>query len=95
MNDYSILYVDRGTIIQGTRDYKALDFKEILKQNQVENAGRYVAPSPAVGGWRKFVKTQITNQIPQKSKRLDVYKVEKQVDKHQQPKKGGRGWLHL
>jgi hypothetical protein len=95
VNDYSILYVDRGTIIQGTRDYKALDFKEILKQSQVENADRYIPPSPAVGGWYKFVKTQITTCTSQRSKRAEAYRVEKKADKRQQPKKGGRGWLHL
>ncbi len=30
-NDYSRLYVDRGTIIHATRDYKAVNFKDILR----------------------------------------------------------------
>ena len=49
-NDYSMLNVDRGTIIHATRAYKALNFKEILEQHQVEDAERYVPPDRYVGG---------------------------------------------
>jgi len=92
IRDYSILYVDRGTIIHATRDYLALNFKDILQQHQIENAERYIPPSQAVGGWNKFVKTQITKQ-PRKKRRAEIYLAEK-TEKRQQPKKGGRGWLH-
>jgi hypothetical protein len=91
-HDYSILYVERGTIIHATRDYLALNFKDILQQHQIENAERYIPPSQAVGGWNKFVKTQITKQ-PRKRRRAEVYLAEK-TERRQQPKKGGRGWLH-
>jgi len=94
INDYSMLYVERGTIIHATRDYLALNFKDILQQHQIENAERYIPPSQAVGGWNKFVKTQITKQQPHKKKRAEVYLAEK-TERRQQPKKGGRGWLHL
>jgi hypothetical protein len=94
VNDYSMLYVDRGTIIQGTRDYKALDFKEILKQSQIKNVEKYIPPSPSIGGWNKFVKTQITNQSQNRKKRSEVYLAEK-AEQKKQPKKSGRGWLHL
>lgn len=57
IHDYSMLYVDRGTIIHATGDYRALNFKDILQQHQIENAERYIPPSQAVGGWNKFVKT--------------------------------------
>jgi hypothetical protein len=91
IHDYSMLYIDRGTIIHATRDYKALNFKDILQQHQIENAERYIPPSSAVGGWNKFIKTEITNQKPHK-KRAQLYQKEN-IEK-QQPKKGGRGWLH-
>jgi hypothetical protein len=94
INDYSMLYVERGTIIHATRDYLALNFKDILQQHQIENAERYIPPSQAVGGWNKFVKTQITKQQPHKKKRAEVYLAEK-TERRRQPKKGGRGWLHL
>ena len=53
---------------------------------------RFVQPNPQVGGWNKFIKTEITNQKPQRNKRAASYCPEKK--EVQQPKKGGRGWLH-
>jgi ABC-type sulfate transport system substrate-binding protein len=91
-NDYSRIYVDRGTIIHATRDYKALNFKAILEQYEVENAERYLSPSSTVGGWNKFIKSHITKQTQGRKKRADLYRQEK--TEKQQPKKGGRGWLH-
>ena len=40
--DYSSLFVEKGTIIHATRDYRALNFKEILLQNKIANADRYI-----------------------------------------------------
>ena len=92
VSDYSSLFVDQGTIIHATRDFKALNFKEILERHQVENAERFIPPSPQVGGWNKFIKTEITSQKPQSHRRAASYCPEKK--EIQQPKKGGRGWLH-
>ena len=92
VKDYASLSVERGTIIHATRDFKALSFKEILKQNVVEDLDRVLQPDIHVGGWNKFVKTQITNHGSQRNKRALSNVPEKQVG--QQPKKGGRGWLH-
>ena len=89
IHDYSMLHIDRGTIIHATRDFKALNFKDILQQHEIENAQRYIPPSPAVGGWHKFIQTEITNQKSQKKKRAQSYQKEKIAK--QQPKKG---WLH-
>jgi len=92
--DYNILRVEQGTIIHATKDYKALNFKEILEQHLVENPDRYIEPSNSVGGWNKFIKTKITinNSVKRKSQRAAQYVPEKSIK--QQPKKGGRGWLH-
>jgi len=92
VSDYASLGIERGTIIHATRDFKALNFKEILEQNMVENIDRVVQPNVDVGGWNKFVKTNITNCAPRKKRAL-AYVSEKQVV--QQPKKGRRGWLHM
>jgi hypothetical protein len=89
--DYSSLFVDRGTVVHATRDFKALNFEEILERHKVENAERFIQPSPQVGGWNKFIKTKITSQ-PSRHKRAESYCPEKKPV--QQPKKGGRGWLH-
>jgi hypothetical protein len=92
--DYSSLFVDKGTIIHATRAYKALNFKEILEQHEVLDADRYVPPDRFEGGWNKFVKSNITNkqQPAMKKRRPEPVGDEKKV--RQQPKKGGRGWLH-
>ncbi|MCW4019194.1 MAG: hypothetical protein NWF00_11050 [Candidatus Bathyarchaeota archaeon] len=90
--DYSSLFVDQGTIIHATRDFKALNFKEILERHQIDNAERFIQPDPHVGGWNKFIRKEITNQKPNRKKRAEAYRPEKKEP--QQPKKGGRGWLH-
>ncbi len=91
--DYSRLFVEKGTVIHATRRFKALSFKEILDQNQVENSERFVPPSPLVGGWSKFIKTSICVNVPQRHRRaLEYAEAERQRG---QPKKGGRGWLHV
>jgi hypothetical protein len=91
VNNYTSLRVERGTIIHATRDYKALNFKQILEQHMVENPERFIQPDNNSGGWSKFVKTQINAPKAQKKRSMpDVPK--KNVT--QQPKKGGRGWLH-
>jgi hypothetical protein len=91
--DYCDLFVEKGTIIHATRDFKALNFKEILEQHEIANTDRFIPPNPHIGGWNKFVKTSITNQRPLKKRRNELYCEEKK--EKQQPKKGGRGWLHL
>ena len=92
ISNYDRLRVDRGDIIHATRNFKALNFREILEQNKVEAPERFVQPNVHIGGWNKFIKTEITNCKPQKGRRAATYVPEKR--EAQQPKKGGRGWLH-
>jgi len=96
VDDYSLLRVERGTIIHATRDFKALSFKEILELNMVENPERFIQPETSVGGWTKFIKTEITSQSPKRlSKRAASYIAEEHDRRMvQQLKKSGRGWLH-
>ena len=91
IDDYSVLFIDKGTIIHATRDFKAINFKDILDQHEIQNADRYIPPDPHVGGWTKFVKDNITKQS-KKDKFTEFYGV-KRTEK-QQLKKNGRGWLH-
>jgi hypothetical protein len=93
VSDYSSLFVERGTIIHATRDFKPLNFKDILEQHKIENPDRFIQPSPQVGGWNKFIKTEITGKKPPRNKRATAYRYEKKPEV--QPKKGGHGWLHL
>jgi hypothetical protein len=91
-DDYLTLFVEKGTIIHATRNFKALSFREILEQHLIDNVDRFIPPSPHVGGLNKFVKMNITGQKKQRSTRVSLY-CESKKEK-QQPKKGGRGWLH-
>ncbi|MGA2385833.1 MAG: hypothetical protein ABSG33_04795 [Candidatus Bathyarchaeia archaeon] len=92
LNDYNQLFVDKGTIIHATRDFKALNFKEILEEHEVLNAERFIPPDPHVGGWTKFVKMNITSQKSQRKRLQPDSEVKKE---RQQFKKNGRGWLHI
>jgi hypothetical protein len=90
VNDYSKLFVDKGTIIHASRDFKQLNFRDILEQHEI--AEKYVPVNPHVGGWTKFVKESITKKQVSSKKRDELFFDEKKVKP--QPKKGGRGWLH-
>ncbi len=93
VNDYDQLFIDKGTIIHATRDFKALNFKEILKEHEVLNGDKYVPPDPNVGGWAKFVKMNITSQKSQRKRSVPQDPAEQK--EKQQLKKKGRGWLHI
>ena len=90
--DYSKLFVERGTVIVATRDYRPPDFVDILKQHISSDAEKLVPPSPAVGGWGKFMRTALRKQRGP-TRRPAPPKPDRR--KGQQPKKGGRGWLHF
>lgn len=95
VDNYDSLFIDKGTIIHATRDFKVLNFKDILKQHEVENPDRYIPPDPTVGGWNKFVKDNITKQPPRKRRMMEEeLQIKAQKDKPQL-KKSGRGWLHM
>ncbi len=91
--DYSLLSVDRGTVIIATRKFKLLDFKEILQQHDLSSAGAIVPPEPSLGGWGKFVRTVLSSESISRRGR----QAPPRPDRHlgQQLKKGGRGWLHI
>jgi hypothetical protein len=91
--DYSSLFVDRGTVIVATRDFKPLDFVEILDCHKPSGIPNAIPPHPTVGGWGKFMRNFISKQkrftkrgrpVPSKPERKG----------NQQRKKGGKGWLH-
>ena len=91
-DDYKTLQVEKGTVIHATRDFKALNFKEILEDHNVQNPDRFIAPDVNVGGWNKFVKTNIDTHSKKRSQVIqDPLATKKEA---QQSKKSGRGWLH-
>jgi len=90
--DYSKLFVERGTVIIATRDYKPPDFVNILQRHISSDAEKIVPPNPTVGGWGKFIRSVLNNKKGL-TRRLAPPKPDRK--KGQQPKKGGRGWLHF
>jgi len=91
--DYSMLFIEKGMIIFATRNFRMLNLREILEQHKVANAEQFVSPAPSVGGWGKFIRTFVTNRNPHGRVRRSV-QYEAEEKPMQQPKKGGRGWLH-
>jgi len=90
--DFSKLFVEKGTVIFATRDFKILNFKEILELHKLD-ASRIISPSPGVGGWGKFIRTMIATQRPSNRVRQARQYLDDKKQR-QQLKKGGRGWLH-
>jgi len=89
--DYSKLLIEQGTVIQATRDYKHLEFFDIVENYFGCDTSKAGPPNPTVGGWGKFVR----NNIKKQKSRAKRYAPPKPTPKKgQQQKKGGRGWLH-
>ena len=89
---FSLLAVERGTVISATRDFKELSLKAILRSYDVLNVEQVIGPHPSVGGYTKFARTVLNKQA-----RVQRFRVEEQPLRHgknAQLKKGGRGWLH-
>jgi hypothetical protein len=87
--DFSLLFVDRGTIIMATKDYKPLDFGQVLEEHKLTRQGSELAPNSTVGGWGKFARENYEKRI---SARKQSYLQPKSIGSTW--KKGGRGWLH-
>ena len=89
---FSLLAVERGTVISATRDFKELSLKAILRSYDVENVEQVVGLHPSVGGYAKFARTVLNKQT-----RVQQFRAEEQPLRHgknAQLKKCGRGWLH-
>jgi len=93
--NYPSLLVERGTVIIATRNFKFLDFQEILKFYgfNSQEIQRFF-PNPHTGGWGKFIKETIRKQTTRQ--RISAEKAGKQArnSKKLPAKKGGRGWIH-
>jgi len=90
--DYSLLSVDRGTVIIATRKFRLLDFHELLRDQGLGRGGEVIPPDPSVGGWGKFLRSTLAAEKRTRRGRS----VPTKPDKHcGQLKKCGRGWLHF
>ena len=89
--DYSKLFVERGTVITATRNYRPLDFFDIVNDYLGYDTEKAVPLNSTVGGWGKFIRTN----IQKKKTTTRTYSPPKPTHKKgQQQKKGGKGWLH-
>ena len=93
--DYLSLFVEKGTVIFATRNFKLLSFKGILEEHGIGDVYRFVSPSPGIGGWGKFIKSSVLPGRSRGGTRRTVRYFVEEERKPQQLKKGGRGWLHL
>ena len=90
VRDYSLLDVDRGEIIHASRDYKPLQFREILEKELGSEATERVDVDPNVGGWKRFAK----ENLPRSEKKPSREPPKTSFDQRQQQRKGGSGWLN-
>jgi hypothetical protein len=90
--DYSLLPVDRGTVIIATRDFRLLDFNELLHDHGLEKGHEVSPPDQSVGGWGKFIRTTLAQSKRTKRGRSAPFRMGKHSG---QLKKCGRGWLHF
>ena len=89
--DYSKLFVEQGTVIMATRDFKPVEFFDIVQKHLEFDAEKAVPINSTIGGWGKFVRDNVRKQ-QSTARRYDPPKPTRK--KGQQQKRGGRGWLH-
>ena len=89
--DYSKLFVERGTVIMATRDFKPLEFFDIVQEYLKFDAEKALPPNSTIGGWGKFIRNNIRKN---KTAPRRFSPPKPTPKKGQQQKKGGRGWLH-
>lgn len=96
-DDYSSLFVEKGTVIFATRDFKQLSFKGVLEEQGIGEVYKFVSPPPKIGGWGKFIRNSIAPRgSADRRGRVRQTKCFVGEDKKpQQLKNGGRGWLNV
>lgn len=92
VRDYPLLFTDRGFVIFASRDAKAASFSEVIEF--WASQGYVYAPDPNVGGWGKFIRTDLRKVLHSRAKMFNGGQPKGKTEK-QQLKKGGRGWLHI
>ena len=91
VRDYPELFMDRGFVIFASRDAKTPNFHEIV--DFWASQGLIYSPDPSVGGWGKFIRTELRKLGHSRARSFDNGMLKGKNGK-QQLKKGGRGWLH-
>ncbi len=92
VRDYSLLFVEQGTVIVATKDFKPLNLKEILHSHKVQNGQCCDSPLPSEGGYTKFARTVLNKQNRVRDWKATEFNGRGKQKKTQPKKKGG--WLH-
>lgn len=91
--DYDMLFLDRGTVIFASRDAKIPGFREVLEMWAPQDIPYAVPPDPRIGGWRKFIRTELRKGAHSRAR---VYNCQRKLKGEKQHlRKGGCGWLHI
>jgi len=93
--DYSLLFVERGTVIIATRKCEPPDFYEILQQHKLSTDSEIIPPNPSAGRWGKFIRSFMKKQPQFVKQRKTTKRLKTEHKESLQQKKGGRGWLHF
>jgi hypothetical protein len=91
VRDYPMLFVDRGLVVFATKGAKSPSYSDIL--DFWVSQGLAYTPDPFVGGWGKFIRTELKKHAHSRATEFNGKELEAKTEK-QQSKKGGRGWLH-
>ena len=92
VRDYEFVFMSYGDVIFASRDAKAASFSEVVEY--WGSQGFVYSPDPAVGGWGKFIRTELNRQAHPRAIEFKKSHGEKSK-RYGQLKKGGRGWLHV
>lgn len=89
---FPLCFVEQGTVIVATRDFKPPHLKDILKMNRIKDVERILGPPPSVGGWHKFARSFLKRQT--RNRRFILKEKRRNRVVSLQLKKSGRGWIH-
>ena len=91
---YDRLFVERGTVLFATRNYRPLEFRSVLEKYISSYDIDLLSPSPAKGGIRKFIREYITPNKPGRKSEEESYARKERAKRHQS-EQCRRGWLHM
>jgi hypothetical protein len=91
VNDYSLLFVDRGCVVFASRNAKTPVFREIVEAWATR--GFVYSPESEDGGWRKWSQAELRKVVHRRARTYVDDECKSKKD-GQHLKKGGRGWLH-
>jgi len=93
--DFPKLFVEQGSVIVATRNYRPPNFEEILEKNKAQQMTILPQPpQPSQGGYGKFIRDVLAKQKRYRHHSPHKREIKSKETKKQSIKKNGRGWLH-